>query len=90
MVISVGQLLYAVYVWLSICVIMLMNLPIGLYMCEVSCVNVRVWLQLSIALRRIEVLIFIYPKRKACRRVLGVSSAESCVSSIRTQFERLI
>jgi len=37
----------------------------------------------------IEVLIFINPKRKACRRVLGVSSAESWVSSTGIQFERL-
>jgi len=37
----------------------------------------------------IEVLIFIYPKRKAHRRVLGVSSIESWVSSTRIQIERL-
>ena len=33
-------------------------------------------------LERIDVLIFIYPRRKACRRVPRVSSAESWVSSI--------
>ena len=37
----------------------------------------------------IEVLIFIYPKHMACRRVLGVSSVDSWVSSIGIQFERL-
>jgi len=30
---------------------------------------------------RIKVLIFIYPKRKACRQLLGVSSVKSLVSS---------
>jgi len=37
----------------------------------------------------IEVLIFIYPKRKAYDRVLRVSSAESWVSSTQIQFKRL-
>jgi len=37
----------------------------------------------------IEVLIFIYPKRKACLRILGVSFAESWVSSIGVQFKWL-
>ena len=36
----------------------------------------------------IEVLIFIYPKRKACCRVLGVLLAESWVLSTGIQFER--
>jgi len=38
---------------------------------------------------RIEVLIFINPNRKASRRVLAVSSAESWVSDTGIQFERL-
>jgi len=38
---------------------------------------------------KFEVLIFIYPKRKACHRVLRVSSAESCGSSIGIQIELL-
>jgi len=38
---------------------------------------------------RIEVLIFINPKRKACCRVLVVSSAGSWVSTIGTQFDRV-
>ena len=37
----------------------------------------------------IKVFIFIYPKYKACRRVLGVSFTESQVSSIEIQFKRL-
>ena len=38
---------------------------------------------------KFEVLIFIYPKRKACHRVLRVSSAESWFSSTKIWFERL-
>jgi len=37
----------------------------------------------------IEVLIFIYRMRKACRRVLGMSSAKSWFSSTGIPFERL-
>jgi len=38
---------------------------------------------------RIEVLIFTYPKRRACRWVLEMSSAESWVLSTGIQFEQL-
>jgi len=37
----------------------------------------------------VEVLIFIYPKRKVCLRALGVSFAESWVSRTGIQFKRL-
>jgi len=42
-----------------------------------------------IGMESIEVLIFIYPKRKAYCRVLRVSSAKSWVSSTEIQLEHL-